>query len=44
MPLELKDKRKQEATMQIKDIEQQVHTMIILFEKEAQLWTKLKED
>jgi hypothetical protein len=43
-PPEVKEKRKQEATTQIKEIEQQVHAMTDLFEKEAQLWMKLEED
>jgi hypothetical protein len=43
-PLAVKEKRKQEATVQIKEIKRQVHMAVDLFEKVAQLWTKLEED
>jgi catalase len=43
-PPEVKEKRKQEETMQIKEIERQVHAATDLFEKATQLWTKLEED
>jgi hypothetical protein len=43
-PPEVKEKRKQEETTQIKEIERQVHAATDLFEKEAQLWMKLEED
>jgi hypothetical protein len=40
----VKEQRKQEATMQIKEMERQVIVEVDLFEKETQLWAKLEED
>jgi hypothetical protein len=40
----VKEERKQEATTQLQEIEQQVSTATDLFDKAAQLWTKLEED
>lgn len=43
-PLVVKEKRKQEETMELQEIEQQVNTVADLFDKEVQMWTKLEED
>jgi Mg2+ and Co2+ transporter CorA len=43
-PPEVKEKRKQEEMTQIHEIEKKVSTTIDLFNKAAQLWTKLEED
>jgi hypothetical protein len=40
----VKDKRKQEETTQIKEMERQVHAAIDLFEKATHLWMKLEDD
>jgi hypothetical protein len=40
----VKEQRKKEATTQLQEIEQQVSTTTDLFDKEAQIWTKLEED
>jgi hypothetical protein len=40
----VKEKRKQEATTQLQEIEQQVSTTAELFDKATQLWTRLEED
>jgi hypothetical protein len=40
----MKEKRKQEAIVQLQDIEHQVRTTVELFNKAAQLWTRLEED
>jgi hypothetical protein len=43
-PPEVKEKRKQEATGQMEEMERQVSTTVDLFDRETQLWTKLEED
>jgi hypothetical protein len=43
-PPVVREKRKQEATKQLQEIEQQVSTTTDLFKKATQLWTKLEED
>jgi DNA repair exonuclease SbcCD ATPase subunit len=43
-PPEVKEKRKQEATTQIEEMERQVRAAVDLFDKATQLWTKLEED
>jgi hypothetical protein len=43
-PPEVREQRKHEATKQIHEIERQVNVVVDLFNKEAQLWTKLEED
>jgi archaellum component FlaC len=43
-PPAVKEQRKQEATTQLQEIEKQVSTIADLFEKAAQLWTRLEED
>jgi DNA repair exonuclease SbcCD ATPase subunit len=43
-PPTVKEKRKQEATTQLQEIEQQVSTTTDLFDKATQLWTSLEED
>jgi hypothetical protein len=43
-PPKFKEQRKQEATTQLQEIEQQVSTTTDLFDKVAQLWSILKED
>jgi hypothetical protein len=40
----VKEKRKQEATTQLQEIEKQASIAANLFDKETQLWTKLEED
>jgi hypothetical protein len=40
----MKEQRKQEATMELQEIEQQVSTTVELFNKEVQIWTRLEED
>jgi hypothetical protein len=40
----MKEQRKQEATTQLQEIEQQVSTTTNLFDKATQLWTRLEED
>jgi hypothetical protein len=40
----MKEKRKQEETTQLQEIEKQVNTTTDLFDKATQLWTKLEED
>jgi prophage maintenance system killer protein len=40
----VKEKRKQEAMVQLQEIEKQISTTTDLFDKAAQLWTKLEED
>jgi hypothetical protein len=40
----VKEKRKQEATTQIEEMERQVSAVVDLFDKEKQLWMKLEED
>jgi polyhydroxyalkanoate synthesis regulator protein len=40
----VKEQRKQEATMQLKEIEKQVRKAVELFDKATQLWTRLEED
>jgi hypothetical protein len=40
----VKEQRKQEATTQLQEIEQQVSTTTDLFDKATQLWTSLEED
>jgi cell fate (sporulation/competence/biofilm development) regulator YlbF (YheA/YmcA/DUF963 family) len=43
-PPAVKEQRKQEATMQLQEIEQQVSTTADLFDTTTQLWMKLEED
>jgi hypothetical protein len=43
-PPAVREQRKQEATEQLQEIEQQVSTTTDLFDKATQLWTKLEED
>jgi chromosome segregation ATPase len=43
-PPAVKEQRKQEATTQLQEIEQQVSTTTDLFDKATQLWTRLEED
>jgi hypothetical protein len=43
-PLAVKEQRKQEATMQLQEMEQQVSTTTELLDKAVQLWTRLEED
>jgi len=40
----VKDKRKQEATMQLQELGKQVSMVADLLDKVAQLWTRLEED
>jgi hypothetical protein len=43
-PLEVKEKRKQEVTTQIEEMERQVSTSVDFFDKEKKQWMKLEED
>jgi hypothetical protein len=43
-PPAVKVQRKQEATVQLQELEKQVSTAADLLDKAAQLWTKLEED
>jgi hypothetical protein len=43
-PPEVKEQRKQEAVRQMDEMERQVNAVVDLFDREAQLWTKLEED
>jgi hypothetical protein len=43
-PPEVREQRKQEATEQLQEIDQQVRATTDLFEEATQLWTKLEED
>jgi hypothetical protein len=40
----VKEKRKQESTVQLQEMEQQVSTAAKLLDKAVQLWTRLEED
>jgi hypothetical protein len=40
----VKEKRKQEATMQLQELEKQVSIVVDLLDKTSQLWTRLEED
>jgi hypothetical protein len=40
----VKEQRKQKATMQLRELEQQVSIATELLDKATQLWTRLEED
>jgi hypothetical protein len=43
-PSKVKEKRRQEATGQMEEMERQVSTTVDLFDRVAQLWTTMEED
>ena len=43
-PQAVKEQRKQEATIQLQELEKQVSTAADMLDKEAQLWTRMEED
>jgi archaellum component FlaC len=43
-PPAVKEQRKQEATMQLQELEKQVSMAADLLDKEVQLWTRMEED
>jgi hypothetical protein len=43
-PPPVKEKRKQEAEMQLQELEKQISMAANLLDKEKQLWTRLEED